>query len=167
MQWFCARGFNPRLLMYRLLARIFGVSASKADRDDMFATMIGQRSHEAAIEFLQANVEHNTEKSGALLGAQAIFVVVDFFAVNHGWSQAAILPSMLFMLTGALPLMSNLRGNLGVYRRAERQSAGHDARALFGLIESRTLRFNAALYLTFLSILLLAVAMTGPRSAPG
>ena len=67
-----------------------------------------------------------------------------------------------FILAGALMVMTNLRGTLGVYRRTPSEAPGGHAREVFRLVLSRTLRFNAALYLTFLSIILLGVAALAP-----
>src|SRR5277367_4682440 len=120
--------------------------------------MVGGRTPEDTFDFLRASASHNTEKSGALLGAQGIFVVVDIFAIDHGWPRAAILASLLLLLAGSLVVMTNLRGTLGAYGRAERIDSAH---AIFNMILSRTVRFNIALYLTFVSILLLVVASLG------
>jgi len=148
--------------MRGFLWRVFGVPFGAADRSALFATLVGGRSEEAAVDFLRANASHNTEKSGALLGAQGIFVVVDIFAMDHGWTKAAILPALLLLLVGALVVMTNLRGTLAVYRPAASPAPGGHARAVFGLVLSRTLRFNIALYLTFLSIILLGMAALVP-----
>jgi hypothetical protein len=148
--------------MRGVLWRIFGVPFGAADRSSLFATLVGGRTEEAAVDFLRANASHNTEKSGALLGAQGIFVVVDIFAIDHGWPRAAILPALILLLVGALVVMTNLRGTLAVYRPTGSEAPGGHARAVFQLVLSRTLRFNAALYLTFLSIILLGVAALAP-----
>ncbi len=144
--------------MRGVLWRVFGVPFGAADRNALFATLVGHRTEEAAVDFLRANASHNTEKSGALLGAQGIFVVVDIFAIDHGWSEAVIVPAVLLLLAGALLVMTNLKGTLSVYRPALSDAPGGHARAVFQLVLSRTLRFNAALYLSFFSIVLLGVA---------
>ena len=141
--------------MRRLLWLIFGVPYSRDDIDKVYATMIGARTQESTFDFLRSSASHNTEKSGALLGAQGIFVVVDIFAVDHGWPRTAVLASLLLLLAGSLVVMTNLRSTLGAYGRAEQPDA---ARSIFDMVLWRTVRFNVALYLTFLSIILLVLA---------
>jgi hypothetical protein len=141
--------------MRRLLWLIFGVPLDAKDIDKVYIAMVGARTPEDTFDFLRASASHNTEKSGALLGAQGIFVVVDIFAIDHGWQRATVLPSLLLLLAGSLVVMTNLRSTLGAYGRAERIDS---ARGIFNMILSRTVRFNVALYLTFLSISLLAIA---------
>ncbi len=144
--------------MYRLLWRIFGVPFGAEDRAAVFAEMVGDRSKESAIEFFRDGASHNTAKSGALLGAQGIFVVVDIFAIDHGWPKDMILVSILLLLAGSLVLMTNLRSTLGAYRRAHGQTKVDALHGVFNLVLTRSANFNVALYLTFLSIVLLALA---------
>jgi hypothetical protein len=144
--------------MRRLLWLIFGIPFAKKDVDDVYATMIGARSPESTFDFLRSSASHNTEKSGALLGAQGIFVVVDIFALDHGWPRSAILICLLLLLAGSLIVMTNLRSTLGAYGRSDGPAGLDPGRSIFNMILSRTSRFNIALYLTFLSISLLGVA---------
>jgi hypothetical protein len=140
----------------RWLSRILGVPLTAEERASVFAEMTGNRSKESAIEFFRDGASHNTAKSGALLGAQGIFVVVDIFAIDHGWPKGMVLPALLLMLAGSLLAMTNLRGTLSPYRGEGSQiDAVH---AVFSLVLRRSLRFNVALYLTFLSIVLLGIA---------
>jgi hypothetical protein len=141
--------------MLRWLWLLFGVPFGTESTTKVYVTMVGARTPEETFEFLRASASHNTEKSGALLGAQGIFVVVDIFAIDHGWPRTAVLASLLLMLAGSLLVMTNLRSTLGAYTAPERTDA---ARSIFNMILSRSVRFNIALYLTFLSILLLAAA---------
>jgi hypothetical protein len=140
------------------LSRILGVPLSAADRATVFAEMSGNRSREAAIEFFRDGASHNTAKSGALLGAQGIFVVVDIFALDHGWPRDLVLAAILVMLAGSLIVMTNLRGTLSPYRQASDGPPVDAVHRVFMLVLTRSLRFNVALYLTFLSIVLLALA---------
>ncbi len=73
--------------MNRLLWRLPGVPVAKADRKQTLAAMTDGRGKQDALDFMRAGASHNTEKSVALLGAQAIFVVVDTFALEHGWAR--------------------------------------------------------------------------------
>jgi|ERR1700733_8529713 hypothetical protein len=142
--------------MMKFLFSMLGVPLSTEDRATVFAEMAGNRSKESAVEFFRDGASHNTAKSGALLGAQGIFVVVDIFAIDHGWPKNMILASLLLMLAGSLLVMTNLRGTLRPYRGKRPQIDA--VRAVYNLVLRRSLRFNVALYLTFLSIVLLALA---------
>lgn len=144
--------------MLKLLWRLFGVPFGAADRASVFKEMTGSRSRESAIEFFRDGASHNTAKSGALLGAQGIFVVVDIFAIDHGWPKGMILASLLLMLAGSLIVMTNLRGTLRPYRGKAGGPQIDAVHAVFNLVLRRSLRFNVALYLTFLSIVLLGLA---------
>src|ERR1700733_15488330 len=139
-----------------LLSRILGVPLSAEEHDAVYAAMWPNRSKEAATELFRDGASHNPAKSGALLGAQGIFVVVDIFAIDHGWPKNMILASLLLMLAGSLLVMTNLRGTLRPYRGKRPQIDA--VRAVYNLVLRRSLRFNVALYLTFLSIVLLALA---------
>ena len=107
---------------------------------------------------LSENNSHITQKSGALLAAQAIFIVVDTYGLDHGWPQVAVLVSVVSLILSTLILMINLRT---VYMEAaadtsdpaemERASLMQIAR----LAGTRGARFNVALYLTFLSVILM------------
>ena len=135
----------------RLAWRILGIPLTAADRATLLQSMIGGRSPSDALDFMRAGASHNTEKSGALLSAQAIFVVVDIFALDHGWPNRTIIASMLALLLGAMIVMANLKGATGMY-------AGDPVPGVFDMVLRRSLRFNLALYLTYLSILLLGFA---------
>jgi hypothetical protein len=141
-----------------LLSSILGVPVSAADRDLVFERMKQGRSPEEALNFFRDGAQHNTHKSGALLGAQGIFAVVDLFALDHGWPRAPVFAAMFAMLLGALLVLTNLRGTLGPYMRVPRAEDMDPVRRTFELVRVRSVRFNIALYLTFLSIVLLAAA---------
>ena len=129
-----------------------------AERDIVFARMKQERSPEEAIVFFRDGAQHNTHKSGALLGAQGIFIVVDLFALDHGWPKGVVFASMFAMLIGALLVMMNLRGSLAPYMHGSSTNANDPVRLTFELVRARAIRFNLALYLTFLSIVLLGAA---------
>jgi hypothetical protein len=142
--------------MLRLLELLAGAPLTAKGRDETFDSMVGGRSPEDAADFLRWGAGHNTEKSGALLGAQAIFVVVDTFALERGWPKAPTLGSLFLLLAAALLLMTNLRSTMRAYKGP--RDNGRSNRHIFDMLISRTLRFNAALYLTFFAIVLLALA---------
>lgn len=147
-----------------LLSKLLGIPMTARERDAVFAEIARGRSPENVLAFFRDGAQHNTAKSGALLGAQGIFVVVDIFALDHGWPQSLVLAAALAMLAGALLVMANLRGTLMPYLKAASSGAGPapaSERATYELVLARSLRFNLALYLTFLSVVLLAICALG------
>jgi hypothetical protein len=141
--------------MRRFLELLFGVPLTREDRLSGFNRMIGGRSASEAADVMRWSAGHNTEKSGALLGAQAIFVVVDTFALERGWPKPAMLAALFLVLAAALILMTNLRSTMMAYRQKEGAEPNWH---IYSMILSRTIRFNSALYMTFLSIVLLGIA---------
>jgi hypothetical protein len=141
--------------MHTLLEILLGAPLSAQTRNQALQTMIGDRSPHDAADALRWGAAHNTEKSGALHAALAIFVVVDTFLLEHGWARTPTLISLFLLLTAALILMTNLRSTMRAWQQ-------HDLAAtqahIFNMIASRTIRFNIALYSTFLSIIMLALA---------
>ncbi|HXC56743.1 MAG TPA: hypothetical protein VNU97_15705 [Rhizomicrobium sp.] len=140
----------------RLVWRVLGVPVTAAEKTALLAVMIGGRSREAALDFMRDGASHNTEKSGALLAAQAIFVVVGTFALDHGWPRYPVVGSMLLLLAGAMTVMANLKGTTGMYSTAQAQS--DPVRGVFEMVLRRSMRFNLALYLTYVAIGLLGLA---------
>jgi hypothetical protein len=138
-----------------LLWRLFGVPFSARERDAVFKRMLDGRTGAAAVDFVRADVTHNTEKSGALLAAEAIFLVVDLFALDQGWSKPLLIGSLLILMLCCVLAMSNLKPTLGMYRK---DLGTVPARGVFNVLLRRTFRLNLALYLTFFSIVLLGAA---------
>ncbi len=140
------------------LSGILGVPPSAAELDLTLTTLIGSQSPEEALRTMVEGMQHNTHKSGALLGAQGVFVVVDTFAIDHGWPRGLVLTALLIMLAGAMLVMTNLRNTAAPFRADGAHGRFNAARAAFSVLLYRAARFNVALYLTFLSIALLAIA---------
>jgi hypothetical protein len=134
-----------------------GVPLTSPDRDATFRTVSEGMTPQDAVVFFRDAAQHNTAKSSGLLAAQAIFLVVDTFALDHGWPRLPVLLSLLVMLAAALLVMTNLRGTMHPLRKPSVEPMDR-ARASFDLVLGRSLRFNIALYLTYLSIILLAAA---------
>ncbi len=134
---------------------VFGIPAS-SEHDETVKNLSVGLDPIAAAERLRNAVQHNTEKAGALLAAQGIFIVADTFALDHGWPKIQILVSLVSLVVGAFLVMSILRSTMRMYRH--RVEGAEPIRAIYNLLISRMIRFNSALYLTFLSILLLAIA---------
>lgn len=143
--------------MLRALAGfLFGTPGSAEEHETTYRNLIGDLDPIAAAERMRGGVQHNTEKAGALLAAQGIFTVADTFALDHGWPRILILISLGCLIVGTFLVMSILRSTMRMYRHpAERADP---VRQIFALLLSRMVRFNSALYLTFLSILLLGIA---------
>jgi len=116
------------------------------------------RSADAIRATLSENNSHITQKSGALLAAQAIFIVVDTYGLDHGWPRIAVLVSVVSLILSALILMINLRT---VYMEAADGTADPAEMERAALMQigrlagTRGARFNIALYLTFLSVILM------------
>jgi len=77
--------------MLGFLEIMLGAPLTATAREETFAGVVANRTPEAAMDFLRWGAGHNTEKSGALLGAQAIFVVVDTFVLDRGWPKSIVL----------------------------------------------------------------------------
>ncbi len=141
-------------MLERLSGLIFGIPGTAAEKENAYRTVIGNLDPLAATERMRDGVQHNTEKAGALLAAQGIFTVADTFALDHGWPRLPILVSLGCLIVGTFLVMSILRSTMRMYRNSQVEPT----RAVYALLLSRMIRFNAALYLTFLSILLLGIA---------
>lgn len=136
---------------------LFGTPGTPQEHENAYQHVVGAVSPIAAAERLRGAVQHNTEKAGALLAAQGIFTVADTFALDHGWPKIPILISLASLVTGTFLAMSILRSTMRMYRHAP-DHAEDPVRVIYAMLISRMTRFNIALYLTYLSILLLAAA---------
>jgi hypothetical protein len=143
--------------MASALDRLFVLPFTEARLRAAIDSHLRFRTADAIRATLSENNSHITQKSGALLAAQAIFIVVDTYGLDHGWPRVAVLVSVVSLILSALILMINLRT---VYMEAadtsdpvemERASLMQIGR----LAGTRGARFNIALYLTFLSVILM------------
>ena len=105
------------------------------------------------------NLAHLTQKAGALLAAQAIFIVVVTWGTEHGWPRTMALICVLLLVVAALLVLTLLRS---IYMPAPRTDdaeafAFEDILAVARVLASRGPRFNIALYMTFLSVVLLGL----------
>ena len=144
--------------MATLLERLLGVPFTHARRREEIESHLRFRNPSDMRATMSENLSHITQKSGALLAAQAIFIVVDTYGIDHGWPRTAMVVSILTQILAALLVMLNLRT---VYMEPPRtiddpaeleKEAVVQIAALAGL---RGARFNLALYLTFLSVILM------------
>ena len=140
--------------MSRILRRCLGIPASAEKRTHAIATLLTGRDPANAYEFMFTVMSHNTGKAGALLAAQGMFAVVGTYGMEHGWTKALILPSMLLLMLGALLAMSILRSTMGAF-----SPSGKDPfEALFDITMHRVVRLNLAMCMTFVSIVMLIAA---------
>jgi hypothetical protein len=140
--------------MQALLRRVFGIPATAEKRTQAIDTLLRSREPAAAYEFMFAVMSHNTGKAGALLAAQGMFAVVGTYGMEHGWTKSLVLPSMLLLMLGALLAMSILRSTMGAF-----SPSGRDPfEALFDITMHRVVRLNLAMYVTFVSIVMLIAA---------
>jgi hypothetical protein len=133
-----------------ILDTILGIPFDEEARERAFENLVGDLKGGEAFTRILAGVQHNTEKAGALLAAQGVFIVACTFAIDHGWPRLPVLSAILLLSLGALLAMSILRSTSSPFHRQT-----DPARAGYSVLISRMIRFNLALYMTFLSVLLL------------
>lgn len=113
---------------------------------------------------MSENLAHITSKSGALLQAQGLFVVVAAFLLTHGWIRTLALVAIVLLMLSALAILTNLRTVLISDLRPS--SGGNDTELEIAvrtalLASRRGAVFNLALYLTFLALVFLGLAAIG------
>jgi hypothetical protein len=146
--------------MRRLLEIALGVPVSKPRVRAEVELFVGARDVHAVRSVMNENITHITGKSGALLQAQGIFVVVGTYALDRGWPPALVLSSMLLLIIAALAVMTNLRSiyiGLDATETANERAEFENVVRTAELAAWRAALFNVALYMTFLSILLLGI----------
>jgi hypothetical protein len=145
--------------MRRLLEILLGVPVTKERVRSEVETFAKARDVHAMRAVMNENLAHLTGKSGALLQAQGIFVVVATYALDQGWPRYLALSSVLLLIVSALAVMTNLRSVfIGLDANAERERAEIENLVRTAEIAAwRGALFNLALYLTFVSILLLGI----------
>jgi len=141
-----------------LLERIIGIPLGATRQRDELENHLRFRSIVELRATLVENLSHITQKSGALLAAQAIFLVVVTYGIDHRWPELAVLISLFTLILATLLAMTNLRS---VYMGAPRHIDDPQKLDFEGVVQlsrlagTRGARFNVALYLTFLSVILL------------
>ena len=144
--------------MASVFERLLGVPLTHARRREEIENHLRFRDPSDMRATMSENLSHITQKSGALLAAQAIFIVVDTYGIDHGWPRSAMVISILTQLLAALLVMLNLRT---VYLQAPRTIDDPAELEKESVVQIATLagvrgaRFNLALYLTFLSVVLM------------
>ena len=146
--------------MPSLINSLIGVPASEAQVRAEVAKFVRTRDVHMMREVMSDNLTHMTSKSGALLQAQGIFIAVATYLLSQGWPRYLALVSILLLTAAALALMTNLR-TVFIGRDpniTDDEKAGIEIVVQTSLLAARRgVFFNVALYLTFLSILLLGV----------
>ena len=135
-----------------------GVPLTAAGRDADYSRLTAGLDDHAALQRVSGAVTHITEKAGALLAAQGMFLVVAIFAVDRGWPRGFCVPAVLLLLGAALIVTSTLRSTSAVRDPKDPRPI---ARKGMDLVHRRIVRFNLGLYLTFASICLLGVSAIG------
>lgn len=146
--------------MRKSLDILLGVPVSEARIRAEAETFVQARDVHAVRTMLNEQIAHMTGKSGALLQAQGIFVVVATYALDKGWPRSLALSSMLLLIVAALAVMTNLRTvfiGIDAERHAGERAEFENVVRTAQLTARRGVLFNIALYLTFLSVLLLGV----------
>lgn len=144
--------------MASALDRLFVLPFNDARLREAIESHLRFRTADDIRATLSENNSHITQKSGALLAAQAIFLVVDTYGLDHGWPRIAVLVSVVALIISALILMVNLRT---VYMEAASDTVEPTELERASLMQigrlagTRGARFNIALYLTFLSVILM------------
>ena len=79
--------------MLSAFERFLGIPLTRARQLEELENHLRFRSIDAVRATLTENLSHITQKSGALLAAQAIFLVVVTYGMDHGWTRLAALVS--------------------------------------------------------------------------
>jgi hypothetical protein len=141
-----------------LLASLMGVPATEAQVRGEVAKFVKTRDVHTMRDVMNDNLAHMTSKSGALLQAQGIFIAVATYLLSQGWPRYLSLISIFLLTIAALALLANLR-TVFIGRDPgieDDELAEVEIVVQTSLLAARRgIFFNIALYLTFLSILLL------------
>ena len=92
-----------------MLERAIGMPLSRRRRRQEVEQHLKFRDTGTYRAMVSENVSHITQKSGALLAAQAIFLVFQSYGIEHGWWRDVVFVSMVLLLFAAMLVMSNLR----------------------------------------------------------
>jgi hypothetical protein len=147
--------------MRRLATAILGLPVGEREVRAQVKAFVRLRDVHAVRAVMSENLTHITSKSGALLQAQGLFVVVAAFLLTQGWARTLALAAIVLLMLSALAILTNLRTVLisaptrrGDEEDMEIEIAVQTAR----LAARRGAVFNVALYLTFLALILLGLA---------
>lgn len=130
---------------------------SAAGLRDEIRAILRFRDPVTARDQIIEHLSHLTQKSGALLAAQALFIVVDTWGMEHDWPRVAVVVSIVSLVSAALIVLTLLRSFYLPSPRVDDPETVvlEEIFAVARIMASRAARFNIALYLTFLSVVLL------------
>lgn len=114
-------------------------------------------------EIMAENLQHLTGKSGALLTAQGMFVVVAIYALDHGAARGVTLSAVLLLVVAALVVMTNLR-SVYISPDDEVDAGAAELQIVIAAALTTSRRgatFNIALYLSFIAIAMMGVGYVG------
>lgn len=143
-----------------VFSSLIGVPATEAQVRAEVAKFVKTRDVHMMRGVMSENLAHMTSKSGALLQAQGIFIAVATYLLSQGWPRALALASIFLLTIASLAVMTNLRT---VFIGRDPRIESDDEAEIEIVVQTsllaarRGIFFNIALYMTFLSILLLAV----------
>jgi hypothetical protein len=146
--------------VFKLTDIVLGVPVFRARVRAEVETFVRARDVHSVRATVNENLSHITGKSGALLQAQGIFIVVATYALDQGWSGYLALGSLLLLIVSALAVMTNLRTvfiGLNPTETDDGRAEIENAIRTAEVASRRGALFNIALYLTFLSVLLLGI----------
>jgi hypothetical protein len=147
--------------MRSLATAIFGLPLTEREVRAQVKAFIRLRDVHAVRAVMNENLAHITSKSGALLQAQGLFVVVATFLLTRGWTRTLTLAAIVLLTISALAILTNLRTvliNPPAPRKDNRDTEIEIVVQTARLASRRGAVFNLALYLTFLAILCLGIA---------
>ena len=146
--------------MLGVFSSLIGVPATEAQVRAEVAKFVETRDVHMMRDVMNDNLAHMTSKSGALLQAQGIFIAVATYLLSQGWPRVLALVSIFLLTIASLAVMTNLRT---VFIGRDPRIESDDEAEIEIVVQTsllaarRGIFFNIALYMTFLSILLLAV----------
>ena len=147
--------------MRRLVTAILGLPVGEREVRAQVRAFVRLRDVHAVRVVMNDNLVHITSKSGALLQAQGLFVVVATFLLNNGWTRILALTAIVLLTLSALAILTNLRTVLISGPPSHTPSTETEIEIVVRtamLASRRGAVFNLALYLTFLALILLGAA---------
>lgn len=147
--------------MRSLATAIFGLPITEREVRSQVKAFVRLRDVHTVRAVMSENLAHITSKSGALLQAQGLFVVVAAFLLTRGWTRALALAAIVLLTVSALAILTNLRTvliNPPAPQKDDRDTEIEIVVQTARLASRRGIVFNLALYLTFLAILCLGIA---------
>jgi hypothetical protein len=147
--------------MRKLVTAILGLPVGEREVRAQVRAFVRLRDVHAVRVVMNENLVHITGKSGALLQAQGLFVVVATFLLHGGWTRTLALTAIVLLTLSALAILTNLRTVLISGPPSHTPSTETEIEIVVRtamLASRRGAVFNLALYLTFVALILLGAA---------